>query len=383
VTPPGPLNFADPWSTVAGGNPFTGTFSLAPDTPFILNGNYVAQQPDAKAPTTATWNLSVQRQFGTSWLVSVSYLGTESYHIWVSKQLNPAVIIPGTLPPVACAATATNCNGTGNTSLRRLATLINPQEGKYLNFVDQFESGGTSSYHGLIFTLQKRLSRGVSLNANYTWSHCIGDVTIASLVGGTGGTYTDVNNRRADRGNCQTGTLSGTQALDRRHIVNFTPLLEAPRFNGAIMRAVASNWRLSTSYRFLSGAFQTATTGTDTALTGAAGQRPNQVLANPLCEHPNAACWINPAAYVSPVVGLGNAGRSNIPGPGFFQIDMALSRIFKIRERMNLEARGEAFNLTNSYRAGAVTTGRNSAQFGQILTAQDPRIMQVALKLVF
>jgi hypothetical protein len=60
-----------------------------------------------------------------------------------------------------------------------------------------------------------------------------------------------------------------------------------------------------------------------------------------------------------------------------------LSRIFKIRERMNLEARGEAFNLTNSYRAGPVTTGRNSAQFGQILTAQDPRIMQVALKLVF
>ncbi len=99
VTPPGPLNFADPWSTVAGGNPFTGTFSLAPNTPFILNGNYVAQQPDAKAPTTDTWNLSVERQFGNSWMVSISYLGTESSHIWVSRQLNPAVVVPGTLPP--------------------------------------------------------------------------------------------------------------------------------------------------------------------------------------------------------------------------------------------------------------------------------------------
>jgi hypothetical protein len=265
-----------------------------------------------------------------------------------------------------------------------LAYLANPQQGKYLSFVDQFESGGTASYNGMIATVQKRLSYGVSLNANYTWSHCLGDVTIASLVGGTGGTYTDVNNRRADRGNCQTGTLAGTQALDRRHIVNFTPLLEAPRFNDRILRAAASDWRLSTSYRFLSGAFQTAADGTDVALTGAGGQRPNQVLANPLCANPNAACWINPNAFAIQAPGtLGNAGRSNIPGPGFFQIDMALSRIFRVRERMNLELRGEAFNLTNSYRAGPVTTAKNSAQFGQILTALDPRIMQVALKLAF
>jgi len=64
-------------------------------------------------------------------------------------------------------------------------------------------------------------------------------------------------------------------------------------------------------------------------------------------------------------------------------IDMALTRNFRISDRFNLEARGEAFNLTNSYRAGPVTTARNNAQFGQILTAQDPRIMQVALKLAF
>jgi hypothetical protein len=63
---------------------------------------------------------------------------------------------------------------------------------------------------------------------------------------------------------------------------------------------------------------------------------------------------------------------------------VALSRGFRVRENINVELRGEAFNLTNSYRAGGVTTARNNtAQFGQILTAQDPRIMQVALKLVF
>jgi hypothetical protein len=394
---PGPRDFADPWATYPGGNPFPGSFG--PDARFIPGGAYVAQQPDAKGPTVYTWNLAVQRQIGT-WLVSATYLGTNNTHLWTSFQLNPGVIIPGPITnnTAQCPAAATNCNSTANLNNRRLASLANPQEGALMSFMDQFESGGTSNYHGLILSAQKRLSRGVSLNGNYTWSHCIGDITIGSLVGGAGGTYTDVNNRRRDRGNCQTGTLDGTQALDRRHIVNFTAVLEAPRFNGRWMRTFASDWKLASSYRFLSGAFLNAQVGVDQALTGAAGQRPNQVLADPISPNKGASCpnttticvtWLNPAAYEQPALGtLGNAGRSNIPGPGYFGIDMALSRIFRVRENMSLEARGEAFNLTNSFRAGApgqaaVTVGRNSPQFGQILSAQDPRIMQVALKFVF
>jgi len=67
---------------------------------------------------------------------------------------------------------------------------------------------------------------------------------------------------------------------------------------------------------------------------------------------------------------------------------MALSRIFRVREGMNFEVRGEAFNLTNSFRAGSpgqptVITAINNQNFGKILTAQDPRIMQLALKFVF
>ena len=137
---------------------------------------------------------------------------------------------------------------------------------------------------------------------------------------------------------------------------------------------------------FVSGAFLTVSANNDFALTGAAAgiQRPNQVLESPLCATPNAACWVNPAAFVQPANGtLGNLGRSNVPGPSNWSIDMALSRGFRVRENMNVELRGEAFNLTNSYRAGTVTTARTSQNFGQILAAQDPRIMQVALKLVF
>jgi hypothetical protein len=395
VQPPGPLNFADPYSTVPGGNPFP--IITGPDTPFVPFGSFVAQQPDAKGPTTYTWNFAVQRQIGT-WLVSATYLGTQTAHLWTSFQLNPASVVPGPLGGV-CGATATNCNSTANTNVRRLAYRLNPQEGQFLGYVDQFESGGTVSYNGLILSAQKRLSRGISLNGNYTWSHCIGDLTIGSLVGGVGGTYMDVNDRRRDRGNCQTNTLDGVQSLDRRHNLAFSGVFEAPRFNRRALRMLASDWRLSPALRILSGAFLNATVGVDQALTGASAalQRPNQVLQDPLVADPGSACantapckaWINPLAFQQPALGtLGNLGRSSIPGPGFWGLDMALSRIFRIRESWNLEARGEAFNLTNSFRAGgpglaAVTTGRNSPQFGQILNAQDPRIMQVALKFVF
>jgi hypothetical protein len=389
VNPAGPLNFADPWANQPGGDPFTQPFG--PNSPFVRFGSFMAQQPNAKATTVYSWNFAIQHQIAGSWLLSATYLGTETAHLWVSEQLNPAVLVPGpTTGP--CGATASNCNGTANTNVRRLAYLRNPQDGQYLGFVDQFESGGTINYNGLILSAEKRLSHGVSLNANYTWSHCIGDATIGSLVGGTGAGLLDPNNRRFDRGNCQTGTLDGTQSLDRRHIVNFTAVLESPRFSLRALRIVASNWVLSSSYRYLSSAFLTAVTGTDRQLSGTSGQdqRPNQILSDPLCSDPRPSCWVNPAAFAEPALGtLGNSGRSSIPGPGFWGIDMALSRIFRVHEGMSVEARGEAFNLTNSFRAGSpgqplvITDRSNTGQFGQIITAQDPRIMQVAMKLVF
>ena len=141
---------------------------------------------------------------------------------------------------------------------------------------------------------------------------------------------------------------------------------------------------LSSSYRVQSAAFLTASAGTDRQLSGSNSQRAQRLAGSRLCDHPNPSCWINPNAFAIPDLGtLGNAGRASIPGPGFWEIDTALSRTFSVRENVKLEARGEAFNLTNSFRAGTPITARNNPNFGQILTAQDPRIIQLALKLVF
>jgi hypothetical protein len=80
---------------------------------------------------------------------------------------------------------------------------------------------------------------------------------------------------------------------------------------------------------------------------------------------------------------IGNMGRNSIRGPGTWQFDAALSRTFQLRETQKLEFRAEAFNITNGVRMDNPNTVLNTNTFGQVTSAQDPRIMQFALKYFF
>ena len=146
-------------------------------------------------------------------------------------------------------------------------------------------------------------------------------------------------------------------------------------------------------YRYSSGQPLSILSGLDQALNGFSQQRVNQVLANTASATQGSACanaapcvsWLNTSAFQQPALGtLGNIGTYNVIGPHFFQFDVALSRQFRILEGQRLEVRAEAFNLTNSVRFNnpGVTMSTPSS-FGNILSAQDPRIMQMALKYTF
>ncbi|HSR09616.1 MAG TPA: carboxypeptidase regulatory-like domain-containing protein [Bryobacteraceae bacterium] len=388
--------FSNPYASNPGGNIFP--FSLNANTPFAPGGTYIAEQPNNKATEVYQWNFVVQRQFGNDWVASATYTGSESQNLLASYQTNPGVYIPGN-----CAAgqyglkVAGPCSNPGNTNARRLFTLNNYPGNKLYGFVDQFDTGGTSSYNGMILTIQKRLSKGLSTSANYTWSHCIGDLTLGNSTGNAGGGYTIPNNRAYDRGNCQSVEIGGIFSSDRRQNFNWTTVYETPKFSNHLTSLIASGWKFSGIYRASSAPWVTVFMSSDVALTGAAntGQRPNTNGAPSLCANPGPTCWINPAAFSAPAAGtFGNLGRSNIQAPAFWQVDMAASREFRIREGYTLEARAEAFNLSNSRRAGisppslfAGASGLNltygTPGFGTITSSLDPRILQMALKFVF
>ena len=334
----------------------------------------------------------VQRQLGNDWVASATYTGSETEHLLTSYAANPAVIVP-----CAGGAAITTCNSTANQNSRRLFTVNGyPGNGLY-GPVQILDNSGTSSYNGLLLSIQKRLSKGLAISANYTWSHCISDFSLANSTGNAGAGDVYQNNRRYDRSNCQSVELGGTFSADRRQNFNSTLVYETPRFSSARVSMFASGWKLAGIYRALSAPWVTPVLSSDVALQAqsAATQRPVQVLANPLCADPSPTCWINPAAFALPAPGTySTLARANIPGPAFFQVDAAISREFRIREGQTLEMRAEAFNISNSFRAGVAPpstavggSGLNltygSSTFGQVLTALDPRIIQVALKFVF
>ena len=370
-----PGGFDDPWAGYPGGSPFP----LPPidvNAVFPSDAAYYAVNENSKPLTKHSWNLTIQRQISTDWLASASYLGSQASHLWGNQERNPAIFIPGNCLAGQFGLTAAGpCSTTGNLNPRRKLFLDYPNiKGTTVANISQYIDAGTQSYHGMLLSVQRRAARGVTVGANYTWSHCYGDDANLGGGGGAGSTYTDPNNRRFDRGNCEG---------DRRHVLNLTSVAQTPQFANNKLRMIATGWRVSGIYRKSTGSFLTITSGVDRALTGISSQRAQQVLENPYGDK-SLTNYLNPAAFTLPALGaLGNMGPRNIAGPGTWQFDMALSRSFRVRENQRLEARAEAYNLTNSLRPDNPATALNNNLFGQITSSRDPRIMQFALKYVF
>jgi len=158
------------------------------------------------------------------------------------------------------------------------------------------------------------------------------------------------------------------------------------------MRLLLSGWRVSGIYKYSSGAFLNVRSGQDRALNGvnfvnaplfSSGQRPDQILENPYGDK-SVDSYLNRAAFQLPALGtFGNLGRLSIEGPANWTIDMAVSRLFEVREGQRIEFRAEAFNVTNHFQKGNPVVDFSIPTFGRVLTAGAPRIMQFALKYVF
>ncbi len=357
--------FANPFLNYPGGNPFPQPVPPPANAVFPSAAQY-ANLPLHLRPTYfQQWNFNLQQQVGSSWLLQASYLGNKGTHIWLNTQADPAVYIPG-----RCGTA--NCSTVGNTNSRRILALLNPLAGAAFSSLTQIDDGGNSSYNAMLLSANHRLDKFFSLLANYTWSHCISDGDVASEISGIA--YQDPQNRSGSRGNCST---------DVRHIFNFSAVAESPRFHGGLLSHLASDWELSAIVTEHTGLWFTPVTGVDSSLTGVGIDRPN-VVGTVAPANQSIATWFNTAAFASNAPGTyGNAGRDSLQGPGGFGMDLALMRRLAIRERQHVEIRAEAFNILNHPTFQNPTATQSNSNFGRILTANDPRILQFALKYVF
>ncbi|HSU31446.1 MAG TPA: carboxypeptidase regulatory-like domain-containing protein [Bryobacteraceae bacterium] len=384
LTTSNPGGFSNPWTTGYnyggnGTNPFPPTGAYFPQ-----NALWILLPPNLHPTTLYQWNASYQRQLGGNILASISYLGNKSSHVYTGQELNPAVY-----SPQVCGQFKAGCT-TGNTLQRKIFGLINPSQGQYYGNVDITDDGANANYNALLVSVQKRLSNGVTFLTNYTWSHCISDADYTGDITGPG--FMNPYDLRRDRGAC---------GFDIRHIFNASVVATSRVSGSSVWAHLLNNWQIAPVIRALSGSPLNVVSGVDASLTGINLDRPNLIPGvNPVNSNwgPGAPQYLNPAAFAINAPGTyGNLGRNALRGPGTLQFDASLVRLFNFTERFRLEARAEAFNVINhtNFIAAATGTGipgistsgislsKSSANFGQITSAGDPRILQFALKLMF
>ena len=358
----GPYQFSNPWSTVPGGNPFP-LPAPGKNVAFPLLNAEVFLPPNVHSPSVAQWNFSVQHRFAANWVFSISYLGNKTSHLWIGNETNPAVYIPG-------AGRST----TGNTQARRVLSLANPAVGQYYSQMVVADDGINSNYNGMLTAVEHRFANNYTLLVNYTWSKCLGIAPVTSL---SGGVVQDPNNVRGDYGPC---------TYDSPHLFNAS-LVYASRFgHGGFASHLLSNWQIAPLIRYQSGLPVNPVSGKDNSLTGVNNDRPNVVSTTTYTDAPHGLLYqyVNPRLYAANATGTyGNAGHNSLRGPGSFNIDLAVSREFGLIERLKLNVRAEAFNVLNHPNFGLPNGNISSSNFGQITTANDPRILQAAVKLVF
>ncbi|MBI3693343.1 MAG: TonB-dependent receptor [Acidobacteria bacterium] len=297
-------------------------------------------------PYLQKWSLGVQRQLPAEMLLEVSYVGSKGTHLLRTRDINQ---------PVASAVVAS-----GQVS----PNAVRPYLG--LASVNTYETTANSIYHSLQVSAVRRFSGGFSLQGSYTFSKIIDN------------TAAPINSYAADR---LERSMSG---FDRTHIFVGSYVWELPLARKAQgwQRKALHGWQISGITNFQSGNPITPGVSGDRAGTGGGGQRPNLIGA--VTRIMTLARWFNTDAFALPALGtFGNAGRALVRGPGINDWDVSFSKRTELKENVSLQFRAEFFNLFNHAQFSGVGATVGSATFGQVVSARDPRITQLGMRLLF
>jgi hypothetical protein len=247
-----------------------------------------------------------------------------------------------------------------------------------------------SSYNAAIVRVEKRMGKGLSLLASYSWSKCMDQVGTPNgqgqEEGGTQGAE-DRTDLAREKGLC------ATQYLHRAvfsYIYEFPFGRGKPYLNrGGVANKFLGGWTLTGLTTFQSGAPESVQDSIDVSNTGAAYERPD-VYCNPnlpsskrtLLEWFNTSCFGN--LNLDPPYRFGTAGRMDIlDGPGINNFDMALLKDTSLYERARLQFRAEFFNAFNHPPLWPPDSAMADSTWGQVIGAGNPRQIQLALKLIW
>ncbi|MBI1760743.1 MAG: carboxypeptidase regulatory-like domain-containing protein [Acidobacteria bacterium] len=314
------------------------------------------------------YNVVLEKQFGNN-VMSVGYVGTRGYDLAMNlPDINRALPSgSATANPRPFAATAP-----------RVTTI------------GYFTASGTSTYHALQLSFNRRFGKGLSLTSGYNFGNSHDNVTgLGTSTGGYGNLIGPL-----------AGAIENVRKYDWavsdfnvRHRFSFGANYELPfgkSLKGAT-GAVLGGWQTNGSLTWQTGLPFTVTDQTAVSgIIGGGGERPNLVSSNIRVSNPTVGTggqFLDVAAFALPAAfTLGNAPRNVGVGPRQSIINASLFKTFKLYEGWNLQFRTEVFNLPNHPVFGQPNTAFGNAAFGKITTTAGvyaPRQIQFALKLLF
>jgi hypothetical protein len=338
-------------------------------------------------------------------LMRMAYVGSRSIHILETQDFNAA----------PC------CTTNGKAGIGIANSLVKAASGgkfgtNTFSTVQADITDINANYNSLQTSLEKRMSHGLTILANYTWSKSVDDLPFGEGVSGFDTGYSplplsDPNRHRFDY---------GPSSFDHTHVFSGSYVWQTPSLkgSGAFIHHLLGDYEFSGVVMASSGRPITVLQGTEISGTGIGQDRGTIIpgvdpYSQNSCAGVTATCvsWLTPSAFQPTKVGgvnnpaifgtFGNIGKNTLRLPRTSDWDVQVSKYFSITERWKLQLRGEYFNLLNhpNFAPETISTGaingtdqisafdklNGNSSFGTFRAGQaaDPRIVQLAVKIIF
>jgi hypothetical protein len=312
--------------------------------------------PNLRTSYVHNWFLGVQRDLGGGWVAEGNYMGTAGHKLY----------------------NAANVNRVRGDLLDGRIDAIHPA----FSSIEMIESSSNSIYHGGTAVLRKTMSRGFAVQGAYTFGKAITDADdLVNLA-----QYVDIANRRMER------SVAG---FDVPQKLALTGLWEIPflRQRNDITGRLLGGWQLCGFAILQKGNPISVVTNAawprgDYNADGANNDRPNApadtVKRGGWARSDYLRGILSAADFPAPAPGTnGTLGRNTFRGPGFAQVDLSLSKNFRLSERLGGQLRLDAFNAFNRVNPSNPVTDLNNPNFGRSLSTETPRSLQFGLRLEF
>ena len=377
-------NSAYTWATVLNQN----RLLYAPD-PTLTNGvpcgaspqcsgilGFNAWDTTGKTAYAMNYALEIERQIGRNYAVNASYVGTLGRKLGVFVDANEPFV-------------------TVNDATQPGSALPNRRTFPFVQYsglpIGTF--GGSSNYNGMVLTLRKKPSHGLSLLTSYTYAKSLDYGSSFFGSNGESGAFADPRHPSADY---------GPSAFDNRQQFVFSYLYELPFGKGrmfmhnanAVVDNILGGWNLGGIVNWHTGFPFTifANTAQDFSGFNQFVDRPNAGntpltfnYGDPTHAFPITQCPANPCYFSMPGAGsIGNVGRNAFYGPHYTDFDLSLQKNFPVSEGKRFQLRAEFFNLFNHPNFNLPTGNLGSSSAGKITSMSgNSRLMQLGLRFDF